>query len=539
MKSSGEICVRPPEDRLKVSKVLFIVDKSGSKLNGGGVAGEGNDPDDVRRADNIQSFLDRNRGTPFQEYGYIAFGVDTNRAEAYINDGDLGSPIFSDEEALQDAIDLHRAEPDDGCTPYLTALSLAELAIENDIDSNPNEDATYNIFFLSDGFPNDANAAQNCGSTTAVTDEPTDPYLRAVQDIVDIAPDRIFLSTAYYATPENDPGRAAARGLSYMAQAGQGTFTDLLDSDVLEFNQIRTGQTPEAWMIKQMSAVNLNAAFCMNGTLGADSDSDGLCDRDEVEINQTFASRFEGLERFDPRNRNSLGSDYSDYFYYKFEILPTGEGLLTCNIQEADQDFDFLNTCEENVLTDVSANGPTPQWTEAMQRTASSVNPDSDGDGFLDSFEYFQFGIKSVAVDYTNLFDRYSAGISGATLLAERRHPMRPNYRAPDATNLKVKFDGINSQGQNCYDVKLEKVALFPTQAVESANVSGLSALTHGKDENVIMLYYIAVPERDPNGTGYLFYKFKKVKSLADIEPSFPFTNYNAYKVPRLDSRGN
>ncbi|MCB0365041.1 MAG: hypothetical protein H6624_11775 [Bdellovibrionaceae bacterium] len=534
--SKSQLCLRPPENRVRVNKVLFVVDKSGSNAGNGG--NPGNDPDDVRRADNIQAFFDMHRNEPYYKWGYIVFGVETNKAHAYINDGSISSPIFGDANQMQAAIDQHRAVPDDGCTPYLAALQLAKRAVENDMRNFPDEDSVYNIFFMSDGFPNDANSAVNCGSTTAVTSSPTDPYILGVKDLIRVAPDRIFFSTAYYALPENDPGRAAADGLHYMADAGGGKFADLQGSDTLNFEELKLGPRPESWILKRMSIYNFNAAYCTDGTRDADSDGDGLCDKDEIDFNNKFADRLTGSKRFDPRDRNSINPKYSDLFSFKFEVLPTGDGLKSCADLEEDQDHDLLNSCEERMLFDNQANGPTPQWTEQMREsgggTANPKNPDTDGDGFIDSIEYFSFGVKSNPVNYNNIFDRFTGGITAETLMAEHRHPMNPTVAGADSTDFRVTFSGINTKGENCYNVDLRHLPLYRTQGVGITRVSGIPELVHNDDESVILIYYLMTQERNPNGRGYYFFSYKKLHNQQGWSNGLQFDNFSAYKVPEI-----
>lgn len=535
LKTKGEICLEPPKIN-KINKILFVVDKSGSNFQADGIAGAGNDPNDIRRADNIQAFLDENRGTPYQEYGYIVFGVETNKAQAYINKGDVYAPGFGDEDDLQSAIDQHRSVPDNGCTPYLAALQLTKRAIESDMADNPDQDAVYNVFFMSDGFPNDANGAEECSSTVAVTNDVNDPYIQAVNDVVSVMPNRVFLSTAYYTLPENDPGRAAADGLRYMADAGGGKFVDLQNNDRINFDEIRTGPRPESWIIKRMMVHNLNSAMCTNGRVGADSDADGVCDEDEVLFNTMFANRLPAGRQFDPVNRHSIHDDFSDMFSYRFEVLPTGEGLPNCRNKEADTDKDLLNSCEELALNDVQANGPTPQWTDGIRNAgggiASTKNPDSDGDGFIDSMEYFQFGVKSSAVNYLNIFDRYTGGVTAETLMTSYRHPMHPDRPKSTDTDFRITFARINAAGQNCYNVALENLALFDTKELNLNGAGGNSDLIHGENENVLLVYYIATQENNPNGKGYFMHKFHRVKSHGITTKSFLFSDYELYKVP-------
>ncbi|MCB0341257.1 MAG: VWA domain-containing protein [Bdellovibrionales bacterium] len=527
--SSGALCMAPPESLIRYSKVLFIMDKSGSNTI--------HDPDDVRRADNVQAFLDKHKDDPYYRFGYIAFGIDGNKAVPYIADGDL-NPVFREAPELQAAIDRHRAEGDTGCTPYLAALGLAKSAIEKDIIDHPEEDNVYNIFFMSDGFPNDANTASGCASNVAVTNSPDDPYISAVKDIVTIAPERTFLSTAYYTPSENDPGRQAARGLEYMAEAGNGHFVDLQNNDKLDFEEMKLGERPEAWVLKRLVVYNINSGFCTDGTVDVDSDGDGLCDKDEDHFNNIFADKLNELGvRFDKLNRNSINPKFADSISYKLEVLPSGEGLNECNLNKPDRDFDLLNDCEERALLDSQANGPTPQWTAEMRNSgggaADPLNPDTDGDGFLDSLEFFQFQVKSVAVDYTNITDRHLGGVTSETLMTEHRHPMIPEEFAKTSYDTQVRFTGINSQGQNCYDFKMEQLALYPTEAVTLEQVSELKQLQHEANENIVLIYYITTPERDPNGKGYLYHSYQRI-SYGGGADGLRLDKFKPYKVPAV-----
>lgn len=534
--TKNQLCLKPPEVRERLNKILFVVDKSGSNQDGDGVSG--NDPSDKRRADNIQAFLDKHSTEPFYRWGYIAFGVEVHKAHAYINDGSDYSPIFGNANDMQTAIDRHRATPDEGCTPYLAGLNLARLAIEKDLAAYPDEDSVYNVFFMSDGKPNDASgpAGDTCGNLSTIQDVPTDPYISAVKTLVRTAPDRIFFSTAYYTLPENDPARVSAKGLEYMAKAGGGKFVDLENNDQLNFEELLLGPRPESWIMKRMAIYNFNAANCNDGSRGADSDADGICDGDEIYYNDLFAKNLTDGKKFDPVNRNSIDPNYSDLFSLKFKVMPTAEGLKSCTDLEVDKDYDLLNSCEEKMLSDSQANGPTNEWSEALRTlgggSADARNPDSDGDGFLDSIEFFTFGIKSAAVNYTNIFNRYDGGITGETILAEQRHPKSPESFGPENTDLKVTFSGFNAEGENCYNIDLKSIAVFDTKAVPLEKSSNLRKLAHEKSENVILMYYIMTQERNPNGKGYLYYKYQTVTYPQGFSHTLNFDNFIDYKIP-------
>ncbi len=518
--SKGDFCVTV-EGFTRYNKILFIIDKSGSNNN--------NDPDDIRRGDNIQAFLDQYRNDAFYKWGFIAFNGQDSKS--YIVDPVSGVPIFGEAGEMQTAINTYRGEPDNNDTPYLTGLQLARLAIQEDITRNPQEDSIYNIFFMSDGRPTDTNVDY-------VQNDPNDPYIRAVRDLISVAANRIFLSTAFY-TPGAPDTVQEALGLRYMAEAGGGTFTNMENSNTLDFDEIRVGPRRKPMIIKRMAIVNLNSGFCLDGSIDVDSDADGLCDKDELWINTQYADALQGRQ-LDPTNRNSINPDYSDKFVYKFELLPTGDILGNCTLDKDDVDHDMLTPCEEVLLSDNNANGPTPQWTEEMRNlaggTADQKNPDSDGDGFLDGLEFFQFGVRAAAVNYLNILERFSGGITGETLMIEHRHPRAPERFDQHSYDVSMLYTGVNSEGDNCYSYDQNQLALYPTRGLSALNAGSKPGLAHEAGENVILMYYIAVPEDDPNSRGYYFYSYQKLQharggsAIQDLD----YDAYTSYRVPAL-----
>lgn len=527
-----------PDKITKYNKVLFVVDKSGSNAT---VNGLGNDPNNIKRADSIEIFLNKKRDDPFYKWGYIVFGVDQNKSQAWINeDGNLSQGKFGTPEEMDQALRLQRGVPDNGCTPYLGGLQLAKITIQKDLEDHPDEDSVYNVFFMSDGFPNDANSAQGCASTTTVSDNPNDPYIKAVTDLRSLSPDKIFLSAAYYAEAANDPGRRAAEGLSFMAKAGGGNFVDLRGNGTINFDAIQTGSLPIPLRIKRMFVVNLNSGFCDDGTVDVDSDADGICDKDELAYNSKFSARLAAMGKsggFDPANRNSLDGSYSDLFTYMYRVVPNGVGLPDCINADSDVDFDLLNTCEEFVMQDTTANGPTPQWTLAMPKGGTEVkNPDSDGDGFLDGLEWLTFGIRSSPVNYQSLFQPFAGGLTGEQIIREHRNPKNPQVYGSGQYDGNLVYTGLDVDGNHTYRYDQRQLALYRTLAVGQNKVSGMPHLAHEADENVILAYYIAVPDNEPNGRGTLYYSFHKLNYKdASLSKTLKFDNMKSYQVPRLN----
>ena len=530
--SSDSMCVAPPEKKTKWHKIMFIVDKSGSN--------QAHDPDNLRRADNIDRFIEQHGDDEFTEFSYLVFGEQTGQITSYITDG-TGEGVFGDKQDLEDASQRQRQEQDIGCTPYLAALEHSKQIIQKDVRVHEElgEEATYNIFFLSDGFPtdNNLNGMGGCGQgENPVTNDPDDIYLNKVRDLVALSPGRIFFNTVYYTPLQFDTTRAAADGLSYMAEAGNGNFVDLDANDVIDFNPISVGEKPESWIIKRLMVYNVNSAFCSDGSISSDSDADGLCDKDEIEFNTLFESQLRG-SKFDPTNRNSIQEKYGDKFVYHNSILPTGEGLEPCDLGNNDEDFDILNECEERTLSDSSANGPTREWTtylsESLGGTADPKNPDSDGDGFLDFIEYFQFGIRSTPVDYTSLTDSHG-DFSAEQLMEEHRHPQSLQEFTDDNYDIEVNYRGVNLLGENCYDIDFNQVPTYSVEEVTMNQVSGMDYLVHAQNENIVLIYYILVRENDPNGKGYLFYSYQKTKHKA--EQNFSLNDFKSYKIPETET---
>jgi hypothetical protein len=179
VQSSGYFCTQSPSVSFGKTKFLFVIDKSGSNAD--------TDPNNQKRADNIENFFNGPAGSPRKnnpgiEWGFIEFSGDT--AEAYINEGgDVRKPIFvgvPDNVAAMDNALIQLRQADDGTTPYKAALSLAKKAIQDDITKHPTEQSMYVIFFMSDGQPTDY----------GFEGPPTEETFRDVDDLVNTVPGR-------------------------------------------------------------------------------------------------------------------------------------------------------------------------------------------------------------------------------------------------------------------------------------------------------------------------------------------------------------
>lgn len=505
-KSDGEICAIEPTTQASYTKILFIVDKSGSNVN------PGTDPTGMYRVGTISAFYDIHKLNQFTKWGLISFQGAGATAEIKDASGLVGG--FSNDISVITTAVQSLAANNSGGTPYQAAIGSASSTITNDVAQNPNERSKYVVVFISDGEPSPA---------------VTDPVLEL--DVTNlIALGDVTFHTVYYG-PAN---AAASARLLRMANWGRGKFLDTNVSGRIPLDSLIGFNTGEPWLIKNFTVTNLNASPCDDGSVDSDSDADGLCDKDEIRYNAEFQadpqkmSRMEG-KTFDPLNRNSFDPYVSDAVFYKYvvfsEVFPRD-----CTAADlVDEDRDLANKCEERYLYSTSPSGPTQKWTEAMQNDGDPSNFDSDGDGYLDWFEFTMTRNKSSAMDRNNVNQLY-LGQRLDTIFNKHL-----NWRNPFGA---VPYDGafqfrrVNEKGQNCYSYNQTVLPLYTTKAVGASQVSNNSNLAHGANENVVMITFIQTPERDPNGVGELRYTFQKISAASNyIKLNLRVEEYQSYRV--------
>lgn len=521
--SLGEFCVAEPQDIVRLTKFLFVIDKSGSNASGNGALDPTpTDPGAVKRGNAIENFYNDNIDNEYLRWGLITFQDPGTRP--VITDGT--DPIFTDDETqIRDGINFVRTGPDAGGTPYGAALALAQRAIERDVRDYPQEDNTYYVFFISDGVP---------------TDVTTEAAVRsAVRSVVNVRPGKVILSTGYYTGNLAVP--TAVSMLRAMAEEGGGVFKDFQANPDLDINDlIVAGPSREPWIIKRTNVMvyNTSSAICEDGRFDTDSDSDGLCDRDELAYDGR-RNRTGTIFRFDPTKRYSNSgtlANYSDYFAWR--SLKFEESLPICSLMNGkmDEDFDGLNECEERAINNPNPSNP---WGYRLT-TSDPKNPDSDGDTFIDMIE--TFAIRSTrgayALDMLNVLGFMdSEPISAGDQLRQHRNPQMPDSGAPSYDTF-VTPTGINAQGQACYRFQQTKLQLHSTRATASGQV--LPQHVHRANENVVLLYYIQTPQSDPNGRGVFRYSYQKLTfdpsrlPLDGYGAGLKLDNFETYTIPEI-----
>ena len=498
LSSNSVFCTIPPLEIGRYTKIMFVVDQSGSNVIGNN--SEPTDPDKSRRLGALTKFWQANGSNPYIQWGFISFQQD--KATYFIENG-----YFQNSSAFESALGRFQATPDINATPYKAALTRTREAIESDIALSDDNTSNYEIIFLSDGVPTDYGQTLNDIDDAALR--------RDVELLMKLAPGRLRLSTVYYSTPSGVDLSALER-LQEMAKLGNGKFQDASKGEDINIDELIVGgRSLEPYQIKDFFVYNLNSTLCDNGEMGVDSDADGLCDQDEDRYNIIYQAKIDGdinytHKRFDKYSRNSFSPAFSDMFILK---NLQGEALPTCSVTESklDTDMDLLNECEEKFLANSQPQGPTQVWTTEMltkEKHTSRTNFDSDGDGIMDSLEFFFFKEKGAALNY-NSIDRSVFGRTYYDLFKNHQSKVRPESSKP--YNIDVRQVEKNDQGQNCYTFSQESLELYKTPKVTYSQTGNLD-LVHGVNENVVLVYYIMVPENDPESKGVMRFSYQKIK---------------------------
>ena len=546
----SEFCLSTPSAKNVYNNILFVIDKSGS--NGEHtdsitqMTHPGNDLDMTVRGHAIENYLSDHEDDPYYRWGFIYFSG--TEISSFINDGNANLPTFGSAQKMRQALQKFYNHVDDNGTRYGLALDMATSAIKSDLDKHADaidEEHIYTIFFVSDGRPD----ADDGGPILSATD----PRVEKIKALKDESRARfISLSSVFYNNPGpwSSDSTTAINGLKLMADVGGGTFSEV-NNGRINFENLKVGEIPEAWRIKKNRLIvfNLTSAACSDGSIDADSDVDGICDKDEIKYNSDsiFASRLGTSKKFDPKNRNSFSSAYNDSFYWKFELMPTGSGLIECGISQPDEDFDFLNSCEESMIYDSKANGPFDGWL-IPGNVANKKNPDSDGDVFLDWIEFSWLRLDSAfsaPVNYTSTFDQYAPNITADMVMAEHRNMLNAALFDKTSYDTTLKFTRFNEKGENCYSFDQKQLALYNTLAIKDKSmIGGYESLVHQAGENKILIYFIAVKDQSPNDEGVLFHTIKTFSysgaATEDSDPELSISpdlkEFDVYKIPKLET---
>ena len=473
--SKDKFCIADPAKQFSTMKIMFVVDISGSN--------QSTDPSGKRRSHSIKKFVENLEALQGRrpQYGLIAFA---SKAYALINEGgDITKPRFiKSAQAIYQAAKAIQKEPSGGGTVYKTALQMVQLAIDDDIQRFPEQRAHYAIFFVSDGAPSDSFKKSH------------------ILNVINTGNRNIYLSTAYY----GNIGRRAQDILKKMATWGNGNYINFEKGHSWDLNRLLVRSDVIPWSLKEFLVYNLNAGFCLDGEIDVDSDVDGMCDRDEETLNHLYAKELKAEgNTFDPSNRFSFGDGYGDFFHW---LRYPGTKLIPC-MNRSDQDFDLLTACEEGEIQNYNNN--------ALFKKANPLYFDTDKDGLLDGIETFVYFASpntgrstryTAPLDSENLEDNPDGEESVLTQIQQHRNPW---FKDPHAEAYNTKLTPLNSKKGDCYEFHQSVLPLYKTLPVKEENT--LKGLGHGEGENSILIYYIQIPQKEPDSHGVLQHSVQKI----------------------------
>jgi hypothetical protein len=235
----GEVNCEPGKIEVVVpTKVVFVVDQSGSNLNGPyGFPGMATDPSKSFRYGVMSEFFQEHGGKQHLGWGFVTFNG--TQAQGLINDGNDQTPRFTSQpEEMVEAFADFAGATDVGNTPYRAALTMVRGMIQRDLATAlPN--TQYLVAFITDGHPTDY-----CPGGVAETYCPgavLESQLDAdVQSLVGVASTRVKFSTIYYGLPDTE----AAQRLARMASMGGGQFVDTNSASEIKMNDVLSVPRP-------------------------------------------------------------------------------------------------------------------------------------------------------------------------------------------------------------------------------------------------------------------------------------------------------
>ena len=207
----------------KPTKFILLVDQSGSNWDGPNEhPGVGTDPDKAVRFGAMSEFFLLHGQKKHVSWSFIGF--QGAGAHALTHQGADPNPAFVGFNDMLAALALFKSAKDEGMTPYLAAMKMAQDLITRDLSTGVPADTQYRIAFLTDGYPTDL-------PTGAQLEDAIDAGLKS---LIDLAPDSIQMSTVYYGLPD----AAAAARLQRMATQGKGQFLDAGKSNGLHLGDV-------------------------------------------------------------------------------------------------------------------------------------------------------------------------------------------------------------------------------------------------------------------------------------------------------------
>jgi len=507
--TSGSVCPGKAPVSNQEIHFLFIVDMSLSNLGGASKSGDRyilhqeNAVDwDGNRFQAVRSFIDTCGLSEGAQYSVIGFSTTTlfgsnsshmrGCASPFTNNKNLAKQFVGDLEQIQrndkakNGSTGYTSPFQMGLTSYREALKCAETNISVDMAINQNPNIFYQIFFLTDGkpeervyrvenicaagdtacfsmfsscstFPNSSDAFNLCANQILASSYY--PYqVTTLAQQIHLMGYNFTFQPVYYG--HDDEYISAKQSLDQLAKidnpTGETIRSDNLDTLSNELCQSLDSGSEVPYSISNIYFINLTAKE-EGGVWYPDSDMDGVLDKDEQ------PSRL-----LNPRSHNAL--DIICQQNPSFCQIPP-----TCNPSAG---F-LLKSCD-----------------------MASYNPqlsglDTDGDGILDIVEILKGTSPNLRDDTEDDFDGDGVSNKKEIMLGTNPRVPTPFSTIKNLTDIRITtLQDESICGGHLIGYRFEIPSYPISQDVQaySGSNSGAWDLSHGDGENVYLLYYIAAP---------------------------------------------
>ena len=477
VESQGMICAQPPTNLTNLNRFLFMVDNSGSITGLDQPDANGN----TRRVTALNNFINEHQADPNFT---IALGSLSNDYVGYLPDPaapalpalpvpQASCKFYSpsnpgDYNNLQTGLQQLQIEADTatGSTPFNNVYNSMYSCLQADIAVTSG--AQYNVVVVTDGAPTDE-------TITTFTNQVTQLIKLGVAQGATTSSINLFF--VYLDSYDDSPEEAdfISASVSAAQQAG-GLFSKSITvgaTDPINYDNLGIIRNPR-YRLKQLVVTNMNTAIEDDGTLGVDSDSDGIPDDKEIRL---------GLNPVDYAGNGKCG----DLVYTRNQnSCPSS---CNTNLLYLDTDQDGLSDCDESII------GSNPFLV------------DTDGDGIPDELEY-KLGLSPIDPKDRDL----DPDGDGVTNYQEAMRMTSPYHNDNQITHKSLQTTAIQefqqSDGTYCYNVSVQGMQVFPTKGV---SMNTLPQLLHDDNENIIRYLFFEVPDDNPSATPVVLQAYDSV----------------------------
>ncbi len=454
---NGSYCASSPESLVFPVKILLILDDSGSMATSDA---------NFRRLTASQELI--NLLLPKEGIFFAVENFQNAQPMMLTN-----NPYFTRERGSLDAALSQGVHGPVGATPYNGALSLAHTALQADINENPETSSRtrYVVLLLSDGAPTDELGPPYPGILSVAK------LIKELENGTNHAGE-VTIHTAYLRDPNQASNSNSAQAgidlLNEIARIGEGEFRNFENGEAIDFRNFDVSSLARDFRTySPVMVTNLSARLTPDG-YEADSDGDGLVDSLEKKIGTN------------PSKRDTDGDgcgDMIEYKYFRWDPLKPGRTASPrhCDCTDAeingDKDGDYLNDCEERLLT----------LNDAKPDSDLSMSGDSAPDNMIDYLEMI-YNLGRLKSDAGDDYDN-----DGLTNLNELVLHLDPSWDEGEQNREDYKYlydirPKPDSGNKDCYNFTVKNVTLISTLASDS----------HKANENVFLLYFAEGPQDNP-----------------------------------------